>query len=149
MYIRSPPGRSRGSYVQRREVGAKKRQSGRTIHRRAHARNILLSAKGSRLEMAIPGTTARPTPARFQLDSPPDGYPSTILWHTERMPDEDPRSLPPQVSVVVSTQAMAERPAHLPTRKEPRGAARNDGRRVPCTVPRVAIPLSWSAFSSN
>jgi hypothetical protein len=36
-----------------------------------------------------------------------------MLWHTARMPDDHPK-----VSVIVSTQAIAERLAQLPTRKE-------------------------------
>jgi uncharacterized membrane-anchored protein len=41
-----------------------------------------------------------------------------MFWHTARMPDEDQRSRNPQVRVVVSKDAVAERLAQLPTRKE-------------------------------
>jgi uncharacterized membrane-anchored protein len=49
--------------------------------------------------------------------APANGW-ATILLHTSRMPDEDQRSRNPQVKVVVSKDAVAERLAQLPTRKE-------------------------------
>jgi hypothetical protein len=57
-----------------------------------------------------------------------------MFWHTSRMPD-DRR---PQVSVVVSTQAIAERLAQLPMRKEMYRAVLL--RRLPRAVPRFAVP---------